>query len=75
MTFDKYALIDAGADEIQYMVEWFSRAEALDLAERIFDTWDKSYGAFDTYEDYNQAQRDMFLDQGDLFDERQSLPV
>ena len=73
MVFNKDDLVKAGADEVQYMVEWFSRSEAEELIERVFDVWDKAYGAFDSYADYNKAQMDMFLDQGDLFDERESL--
>ena len=67
-------MLDAGAQEIMYMIEWFSPAEARDLAERIYDVWDKAFGAFDTYEEY-QGQMDLFTTQGDLFDERQSLPL
>jgi hypothetical protein len=66
-------LIEAGADEIQYIIEWCDRSTAYDMAERIFDVWDKAYGAFDTYDEYDGQQLDLFDTQGDLFDERQSV--
>lgn len=66
---DKHTLIDAGADEILYFVEWMDRSVALDLAERVFDVWDQAYGAFETYDDYSNAQLDLFDQQGDLYEE------
>lgn len=75
MTFNKEELVQAGADELQYMIEWFTRSEAEDMAERIFDVWDKAYGAFDSYEDYQRNQLDLFDYHGDLFDEREQLSV
>lgn len=71
--FNRNEVIEAGADEIQYMIEWFSRSEAYDIAERIFDVWDKAYNAFDTYDEYQGQQFDLFNSQEDLFDERQSV--
>lgn len=61
-------IIEAGADELQYMIEWMERSTAYDMSERIFDVWDKAYGAFDSYEDYETMQLDLFDTQGDLFD-------
>lgn len=73
MNFNRNEVIEAGADEIMYIIEWMDRSTAYDMAERIFDVWDKAYGAFDSYEDYNNQQLDLFSSQGDLFDERQSV--
>lgn len=70
---NKQDLVEAGAEEIMYMVEWFSLQEATDLADRIFEVWDKAFGAFETYDEYNSPQMDLFYDQGDLFDDRQSV--
>lgn len=73
MNFNRNEVIEAGADEIMYIIEWMDRSTAYDMAERIFDVWDKAYGVFDSYEDYNNQQLDLFSSQGDLFDERQSV--
>lgn len=63
-------LIDAGADEIQYFIDWMERSVAEDLTNRIYDVWDKGYGAFDKYDETDASkQLDLFDCQLELFED------
>jgi hypothetical protein len=48
---DEEDMIDAAAQELCYLINFLDFEEAKDMAARIFEIWDRSYGAFEVYEE------------------------
>lgn len=72
MPFRKPEMIDLAADIVLQNTDT-DDATAREVALEIYEQWDAVFSAFDTYEEYNNRQLDLFDDQGDLFDEREPL--